>query len=61
MTASSGTIFVSIPTLLDPDLAPEGYHIIHAFTPHWIDNWQGLSATEYEKQKEAAAEELFTD
>ncbi|BAY24649.1 hypothetical protein NIES2100_44440 [Calothrix sp. NIES-2100] len=55
MTVSQGTIFVSIPTLLDPDLAPRGYHIIHAFTPDWIDNWQGLSETEYEARKEAAA------
>ncbi len=27
------TIFVSIPTLLDPNLAPTGHHIIHTFTP----------------------------
>ncbi|MBD2212823.1 carotene isomerase [Nostoc linckia FACHB-104] len=55
MTKPQGTIFVSIPTLLDPDLAPAGYHIIHAFTPDWIDNWQGLTEQEYEKRKEAAA------
>ncbi|OUL25817.1 carotene isomerase [Nostoc sp. T09] len=55
MTAAQGTVFVSIPTLLDPDLAPAGYHIIHAFTPDWIDNWQGMSETEYEASKEAAA------
>ncbi|MEB3180214.1 MAG: carotenoid isomerase [Nostocaceae cyanobacterium] len=59
MTASEGTIFVSIPTLLDPDLAPPGYHIIHSFTPHWIDDWQGLSAKEYELHKEAAAWRLI--
>ncbi|MEH2440105.1 carotenoid isomerase [Nostoc sp.] len=55
MTAVEGTIFVSIPTLLDPDLAPDGYHIIHAFTPHWIDDWQKLSPSEYEAKKEEAA------
>ncbi|MBD2437770.1 carotenoid isomerase [Nostoc sp. FACHB-110] len=55
MRAAEGTIFVSIPTLLDPDLAPEGYHIIHTFTPHWIDEWEGLSVSEYEAKKEAAA------
>ena len=55
MTAAEGTIFVSIPTLLDPDLAPSGYHIIHAFTPHWIDDWQKLSVSEYEAKKEEAA------
>ncbi|MBE9104562.1 carotene isomerase [Nostoc cf. edaphicum LEGE 07299] len=55
MTAVEGTVFVSIPTLLDPDLAPSGYHIIHAFTPHWIDDWQKLSPSEYEAKKEEAA------
>lgn len=55
MADSHGTIFVSIPTLLDSDLAPRGYHIIHAFTPDWIDNWQGLSASEYAVRKEKAA------
>ncbi|MDZ8085756.1 MAG: carotene isomerase [Nostoc sp. DedQUE12b] len=55
MTAVEGTVFVSIPTLLDPDLAPNGYHIIHAFTPHWIDDWQKLSPSEYEAKKEEAA------
>ncbi|MBW4686564.1 MAG: carotene isomerase [Komarekiella atlantica HA4396-MV6] len=55
MAAVEGTIFVSIPTLLDSDLAPAGYHIIHAFTPHWIDDWQGLSQDKYEAKKEEAA------
>jgi prolycopene isomerase len=59
MTVAKGTIFVSIPTLLDPDLAPVGYHIIHAFTPDWIDNWQGLSESEYEARKEAAAWQMI--
>ncbi|MBW4555146.1 MAG: carotene isomerase [Trichormus sp. ATA11-4-KO1] len=59
MAAPAGTIFVSIPTLLDPDLAPEGYHILHAFTPHWIDDWQGLSASEYEAKKEEAAWQII--
>ena len=55
MEATEQTIFVSIPTLLDPDLAPAGYHIIHSFTPSWVEDWQGLSASEYEEKKEAAA------
>ncbi len=55
MEAPEGTVLVSIPTLLDPDLAPKGYHIIHAFTPSWIPDWEGLSAQEYEEKKEAAA------
>ncbi|MBH8575031.1 carotene isomerase [Nostocaceae cyanobacterium CENA369] len=59
MTAPTGTIFVSIPTLLDPDLAPVGYHIIHAFTPNWIDDWQRLSANEYEAKKEKMAGQII--
>ncbi len=59
MEDEQGTIFVSIPTLLDPDLAPPGHHIIHAFTPSWMETWQGLSATDYEQKKEAAAERLI--
>jgi prolycopene isomerase len=55
MEEAEGTIFVSIPTLLDPNLAPEGYNIIHTFTPSWIDDWQGLSSQEYEQKKEEAA------
>jgi prolycopene isomerase len=59
MTATQGTIFVSIPTLLDPNLAPPGYHIIHAFTPDWITNWQGLSPKEYKGKKEIAARQII--
>ena len=55
MEAAEGTIFVSIPTLLDPDLAPAGYHIIHTFTPSWVEDWQGLSASDYEQKKEDTA------
>lgn len=55
MEAPEGTIFVSIPTLLDPDLAPEGYHILHVFTPSWADDWRGMSENEYEDKKEEAA------
>ncbi|MBD2295510.1 carotene isomerase [Anabaena sphaerica FACHB-251] len=59
MELARGTIFVSIPTLLDPDLAPTGYHIIHAFTPDWITDWQGLTPTEYAEKKEQAAGEII--
>lgn len=43
---------------LDPSLAPEGRHIVHAFTPDWIDAWQGLSPEEYEAEKERVADEI---
>ncbi|MEB3829988.1 carotenoid isomerase [Phormidium sp. CCY1219] len=54
-----GTIFVSIPTLLDPDLAPEGYHILHVFTPSWIEDWQGMTPGEYEAKKEEAGWQII--
>lgn len=50
MEEMHGTIFMSLPSLLDPSLAPKGKHILHAFTPDWIDAWQvggarGLSSS----------------
>ena len=47
-----GVIFISIPTLLDPSLAPEGKHIIHAFTPSSINEWHSLSKEDYLIKKE---------
>jgi prolycopene isomerase len=58
MEAEQGTIFVSIPTLLDPSLAPPNHHIVHAFTPSWLETWQGLSAKDYQEKKETAAERI---
>lgn len=58
LETARGTIFVSIPTLLDPTLAPPGYHIIHTFTPDWIEDWQNLSPSDYEAQKEEVAAQL---
>ena len=46
-----GVTFVSIPTLLDSQLAPEDNHIIHAFTPSSIKEWEGLKSSEYIEKK----------
>jgi prolycopene isomerase len=59
MEENEGTIFVSIPTLLDPSLAPAGNHIVHTFTPSWLEDWQGLSPQQYQEKKEAAANKLI--
>jgi prolycopene isomerase len=59
MEASHGTVFVSIPTLLDPSLAPPGHHIIHTFTPSWIQDWQGRSPSDYQHQKETVAKQII--
>ena len=34
------TLFVSIPSVLDPSLCPEGTHLVHMFTPDWMNEWQ---------------------
>jgi len=42
---------VSIPTLLDPDLAPAGHHIIHTLRLAGLQI-AGFSSSEYEQKKE---------
>lgn len=37
---SEGVLFVSIPSLLDDSLCPPGTHIVHAFTPYWMEPWK---------------------
>ncbi len=59
MEAEQGTVFVSIPTLLDPELAPPDRHIVHTFTPSWLSHWQNLSPTAYQERKRAAAQRLI--
>ncbi len=60
MEAEQGVVFVSMPTLLDPALAPAGRHILHAFTPSSMEAWQGLSPEAYRAKKEADADRLIT-
>ncbi len=59
MESEQGVIFVSIPTLLDPSLAPEGRHIVHSFTPSDIKLWTQLSPAEYKAKKAADAARLI--
>jgi len=58
MEAPHSTIFVSIPTLLDPELAPPYHHILHVFTPSWMEDWQGLNTQDYRQKKEDLADQL---
>jgi prolycopene isomerase len=58
MEGEQGVIFVSIPTLLDPALAPEGRHIVHTFTPSDISAWNNLGPTDYKAKKTADAARL---
>ena len=59
LEAAGGTLFMSLPTLLDPSLAPRDRHIIHALTPSWLTEWQGLSPPQYEQQKQHAASRII--
>ncbi|MCO5548472.1 hypothetical protein L7F22_001930 [Adiantum nelumboides] len=59
LEAPYGTIFLSIPTVLDPSLAPEGHHILHIFTTAWMDDWEGLSPTEYTAKKNGVADVII--
>ncbi|CAM9422293.1 unnamed protein product [Choristocarpus tenellus] len=54
---------VSLPTVLDPTLAPEGHHIIHAYAAanEPYDLWKGMDRRSeiYKKLKEERAETLW--
>ncbi|KAF6002655.1 hypothetical protein F1559_001128 [Cyanidiococcus yangmingshanensis] len=58
-SGAQGTLFVSIPTVLDPSVAPPGRHIFHVFTPSWIEEWQGLSPSAYRGQKQRYAARIL--
>jgi phytoene dehydrogenase-like protein len=44
VTAEQNLVIISIPTVFDPSLAPEGYHIVHAYTAASEDfkDWESL-------------------
>lgn len=37
-----GTLYCSVPSLLDPSLAPQGHHVVHAFVTDRTERWAGL-------------------
>ena len=51
MEKEQGVAFLSIPTLLDPSLAPDGKHIVHAFTPSSMNEWVNLKSKDYLDKK----------
>ncbi|KAJ6425694.1 hypothetical protein OIU84_026300 [Salix udensis] len=55
-----GSIFLSIPTILDSSLAPKGHHILHIFTTSSIEDWEGLSTKDYEAKKKVVADEIIS-
>jgi prolycopene isomerase len=59
METPRGCLFVSIPSLLDDSLAPQGHHTFHAFAPEYIDDYRGLSGEAYRTLKEKHADEII--
>ena len=59
MEKEQGVGFISIPTLLDPSLSPEGCQIVHAFTPSSIEEWENLTTKEYLEKKKTDSEKLI--
>lgn len=57
---SYGSIFLSIPTVLDSSLAPKGHHILHIFTTSCIEDWKGLPQRDYDAKKERVADEIIS-
>ena len=59
MEAEQGVVFVSMPSLLDPSLAPAGRHILHTFTQSDMRHWKGLSPSAYAAKKQHDADRLI--
>ncbi|KAI3993807.1 hypothetical protein MKX01_002820 [Papaver californicum] len=55
-----GSIFLSIPTVLDSSLAPKGRHILHIFTTSCIEDWKGLPQKDYDAKKEHMADAIIS-
>lgn len=63
LTAPQNVVLISIPSRLDPELAPPGKHAIHVYTPgnEPYELWAGLDrhSAAYAKQKEVRAEVMW--
>ena len=63
VTAPQNVVLVSIPSLLDPSLAPAGKHVIHVYTPgnEPYALWQGMDrrSEAYAQQKQVRAEVMW--
>lgn len=63
ITAPQNLVLISIPSVLDPSLAPEGKHVIHVYTPgnEPFSIWQGIdrNSKEYALLKQKRAEVMW--
>lgn len=57
ITAPGNTCMISIPSVLDPSLAPPGHHVVHAYT---LEPWAGWRRDQgYDVRKRQRAEPLY--
>jgi prolycopene isomerase len=57
------TLIVSIPTLLDPSLAPEGKHIVKVLVVapyHYREKWGGMNSGTYRRIKEDFSKKILS-
>ena len=65
LTAPGNTWMISIPTVWDPNLAPEGHHQVHAYTLEPYGGWQRDHAVlpsadrEYQQKKKERSQPLY--
>ncbi|MBW4671956.1 MAG: NAD(P)/FAD-dependent oxidoreductase [Cyanomargarita calcarea GSE-NOS-MK-12-04C] len=57
ITVPGNTCMISIPTVWDATLAPEGHHVVHAYTLEPCAGWQRNN--EYEEKKKQKAQSLY--
>ncbi|MCM1981278.1 phytoene desaturase family protein [Lyngbya confervoides] len=61
VSAEQNVVAISIPSLLDPTLAPPGKHNIHVYTPATepYEPWQGLERPVYDRLKEQRSQVMW--
>jgi phytoene dehydrogenase-like protein len=63
VTAPQNMVNICIPSILDPSLAPEGHHVVHAYTAgnEPYDVWEGLDrkSDEYKALKEERSQVVW--
>lgn len=57
ITVPGNTCMISIPSVWDPNLAPSGHHVIHAYTMEPYSTWQ--RDKDYPERKQKRAQPLY--
>ncbi|MCG6136264.1 MAG: NAD(P)/FAD-dependent oxidoreductase [Nostoc sp. LLA-1] len=57
ITVPGNTCMISIPSVWDKSLAPEGHHVVHAYTLESFAGWERND--EYEEKKKQKAQSLY--